>query len=140
MADSSLTAELVGTLQAGSINKHPSVKHDLNPSTAASKKQPVTLSQTDEISEAGEDEIPLSVLKPLPRRNNLPPLPDLRFEQSYLRSIEKAETPLAIAWITFKDQVCYSEFDITSAYVFTGPFRFVARHNSRTRIMWMAVH
>jgi hypothetical protein len=100
-----VAAEIVGTLQSASINKHPSVRHDLNPSTAASQKQPVTLDSTDDISDADEDEIPLSVLKPLPRRNNLPPLPDLRFEQSYLRSIEKAETPLAIAWITFKDQV-----------------------------------
>jgi hypothetical protein len=33
------------------------------------------------------------------------PLPDLRFEQSYLKSIENATTWQAVAYITVKDQV-----------------------------------
>jgi hypothetical protein len=105
MADSSIPIEIAGTIQAASINKHPSPKHDINPSTAASKKEPVKLDTTDEISDVDEDEIPVSVLRPVPRRQTLPPLPDLRFEQSYLRSIEKAQSWTTISWITFRDHV-----------------------------------
>lgn len=35
----------------------------------------------------------------------MPPLPDLRFEQSYLKSIEKAEGWGQVAYITVRDQV-----------------------------------
>lgn len=59
----------------------------------------------DELSNVAEDEIPLSVLDPIPRRNTMPPLPDLRFEQSYLKSIERAESWKGVLWITFVDQV-----------------------------------
>jgi Autophagy receptor ATG43 len=104
MADS-VPFEIASTIQTASINRHPDPRHDLNPSTAASKREPVTIS-SDDISDVGEDEIPLSVLRPLPRRHTLPPLPDLRFEQSYLRSIEKADTWAKVAWITFRDQAC----------------------------------
>ena len=65
----------------------------------------------DATSDAAEDEIPLSVLRPAPRHNTMPPLPDLRFEQSYLKSIEKAESWKGVAWITFRDQVlmCFAQ-------------------------------
>ena len=106
MADSSIPIEIAGIIQAASLNRHPDPRHDINPSTAASKKVPVALDSTDDISDVDEDEIPASVLRPVPRRQTLPPLPDLRFEQSYLRSIEKAESWGAISWITFRDQVC----------------------------------
>jgi Autophagy receptor ATG43 len=105
MASSSIPIEIAGTLQSASINRHPDPRHDLNPSTAASKKEPVTVAPTSDLSDVEEDEIPVSVLRPIPRRQTLPPLPDLRFEQSYLRSIEKAQTWGAISWITFRDQV-----------------------------------
>ena len=99
-------SELASTLQFGSIKRHPSPHHDLNPSTAASAKQTVTLdSRGDVDSDVDEDEIPISVLNPVPRKQTMPPLPDLRFEQSYLKSIEKAETWKGVAWITFRDQV-----------------------------------
>jgi hypothetical protein len=107
MASSSLPFEIASTIQAASINRHPDPRHDLNPSTAASKKDPVTISSSVDISDAEEDEIPASVLRPIPRRQTLPPLPDLRFEQSYLKSIEKAETWGAISWITFRDHVSW---------------------------------
>lgn len=107
----SLPIEIGGTLQSASINRHPDVRHDLNPSTSTSKKVPTRISSSDsgDISDVEDDEIPLSVLRPVPRRQTLPPLPDLRFEQSYLRSIEKAESWGAVAWITFKDQVSQCE-------------------------------
>lgn len=99
-------SELASTLQFGSIKRHPSPRHDLNPSTAASAKQPVTLDDRGDVdSDVDEDEIPISVLNPVPRKQTMPPLPDLRFEQSYLKSIEKAESWKGVAWITFRDQV-----------------------------------
>jgi DNA repair and recombination protein RAD54B len=103
---SNIPSEFASTLQGASINRHPSPRHDLNPSTAASEKQPVTLdSHADIDSDVAEDEIPVSVLNPVPRKQNMPPLPDLRFEQSYLKSIESAETWQGVLWITLKDQV-----------------------------------
>ncbi|OCK85070.1 DUF1770-domain-containing protein [Lepidopterella palustris CBS 459.81] len=97
--------EIASAIQSASINRHASVRHDLNPSTAASKKEPVTLSSSPAQSDVAEDEIPLSALHPVPRRNTMPPLPDLRFEQSYLKSIESATSWQSILWITFRDQV-----------------------------------
>jgi hypothetical protein len=105
MASSSVPFEIASTIQAASINRHPSPRHDLNPSTAASKKDPVTIASSADLSDVDEDEISVSVLRPVPRRQTLPPLPDLRFEQSYLKSIEKAETWGAVSWITFRDHV-----------------------------------
>jgi hypothetical protein len=49
---------------------------------------------------------PSRVLRPVHRRQNLPPLPDLRFEQSYLASIKDADSWGRVAWITTRDQVC----------------------------------
>ncbi|KAF2430962.1 DUF1770-domain-containing protein [Tothia fuscella] len=96
--------EIASTIQAGSINRHPDPKQDINPSTAASKKQRVTIDE-DELTDVGEDEVPLSALKPVPRRATLPPLPDLRFEQSYLKSIEHADGWQAVTYITARDML-----------------------------------
>ena len=98
----SSAADITSLIQDASIKKHPDPAHDLNPSTAASQKRPV--SPTTSIS-GSDASIPYSALKPIPRRSNLPPLPDLRFEQSYLASLEGAETWWKIAWITGRDQV-----------------------------------
>ncbi|KAF2148405.1 DUF1770-domain-containing protein [Myriangium duriaei CBS 260.36] len=98
--------QIAETIQTASIKRHPSVAHDANPSTAASAKQPVHFEEDvlSDAEEADEDEIPESVLRPLPRRSNLPPLPDLRFEQSYLASIQHAESWQGVAFITIRDQ------------------------------------
>ena len=98
--------EIAETIQTASIKRHPSPHHDLNPSTAASSKQPVTVSApSDTEDQEDEDVIPYSVIRPQPRRANLPPLPDLRFEQSYLASISGADTWSRVMWITTRDQV-----------------------------------
>jgi hypothetical protein len=118
---SSIPLQIAETIQTASIKRDPSPTHDLNPSTAASKKQPVTehrvpTSETflekypeDEFGldedEEYEEDIPYSVIKPIPRRRSFGPLPDLRFEQSYLASIAGAETWSRVAWITIRDQV-----------------------------------
>lgn len=106
--ESNIPSEIASTIQGAHIKRHPSPRHDLNPSTAASEKRPVKLdAHADLDDEVGEDEIPISVLNPVPRRQTMPPLPDLRFEQSYLKSIERAESWQGVAWITIRDQVGY---------------------------------
>ncbi|KAF2642187.1 DUF1770-domain-containing protein, partial [Massarina eburnea CBS 473.64] len=107
-------AEIGSIIQSASIKRNPSTLHDLNPSTAASERQPVHVSShadPDADSDAGEDEIPIDVLRPTPRGTTMPPLPDLRFEQSYLKSIEKAEGWKSVLWITLRDQVvmCFAQ-------------------------------
>ena len=91
------------------INRHPSAKHDLAPSTAADKKERVELdpdADLDDASAVGEDEVPTSILRPIQRRPVMPPLPDLRFEQSYLASIKDAKDWRFVTYITVRDQVC----------------------------------
>ncbi len=95
-------AELASVLQSASIKHHPDPAHDLNPSTAASQKRPV--SPTTSIS-SSSNSIPYSILKPIPRSTNFPPLPDLRFEQSYLASLQGVDSYWRIGWITTRDQV-----------------------------------
>lgn len=122
---SDLPMEIASTLQSASLKRDPSPSHDLNPSTTASEKIPVKVSHPKPSSEASygydtysalddadeidsEDEIPEYVLRPAPRRHSFPPLPDLRFEQSYLASIKGLEEEGRwgrIAWITIRDQV-----------------------------------
>lgn len=102
--------QLAETIQTASINRNPSPAHDINPSISASFKEPVELDTSPDssvLSNVGEDEVPISALRPAPRRAQLPPLPDLRFEQSYLSSIQNADTWQKVTWITFRDQVCY---------------------------------
>ncbi|KAI9788484.1 MAG: hypothetical protein M1835_002264 [Candelina submexicana] len=108
--------QLAETIQTASLNRAPSPTHDLNPSTAASSKQPVTVVPPHSPSSPSssnnediiEDEIPYSTIKPIRRKAALPPLPDLRFEQSYLASIREAREGGEwgrVGWITVRDQV-----------------------------------
>ncbi|KAF2672635.1 DUF1770-domain-containing protein [Microthyrium microscopicum] len=124
------TFELASTIQAASINRNPDPHIDINPSTAASQKVPVTISDSGDISDVEDDEIPTSVLRPVARKQTLPPLPDLRFEQSYLRSIEKAESWGAIAWITLKDQVFFPLFQGTLWELTLTGWRFWTKASS----------
>ena len=104
--------QVAETLQTAHINKRPSPEHDRAPSTAADSKQPVHLDHSatgDVDSDVEEDEIHTSILKPEPRRPQMPPLPDLRFEQSYLASIKDATTWHAVTYITVRDQVHITE-------------------------------
>jgi len=95
------------TLQTAHIQHSPSIEHDLNPSTAASAKEPVRLDSSpsmDSVPDVEEDEVPISLLRPAPRAQ-MPPLPDLRFEQSYLASIKDASDWKGVMFITLRDQV-----------------------------------
>ncbi|KAL2881134.1 hypothetical protein SGCOL_003424 [Colletotrichum sp. CLE4] len=104
---SSVPIQIAETIQTAHINRAPSPSHDLNPSTAASEKEPVTLEPVHDDLDDDEldDYIPRSVVNSKPRTAKLPPMPDLRFEQSYLNSISKADTWGRVAWITARDQV-----------------------------------
>jgi len=111
---SSMPLEIAETIQTAHIKRHPSPRHDLAPSTSADSKEPVRLEDAgghgldDELDELDDDDgIPYSVVKPQRRRQSahLPPLPDLRFEQSYLHSIAGANTWWKVAAITIRDQV-----------------------------------
>jgi hypothetical protein len=96
--------QVAETIQTAHINRAPSAQHDLNPSTAADTREPVHLGK--DVGDDDEDDIPVSVLRPARRFSNLPPIPDLRFEQSYLHSIQDAKSWWMVAWITTRDQVC----------------------------------
>lgn len=98
--------EVAETIQTAHIQRKPSVEHDVNPSTAAEGMQPVQIEpDLDALSDVEDDEIPISMLRPTPRRPQMPPLPDLRFEQSYLASIKDAQGWQGVAFITIRDQV-----------------------------------
>ncbi|RHZ52325.1 DUF1770 domain-containing protein [Aspergillus thermomutatus] len=98
--------ELAETIQAASIKRDPSPRHDINPSTSASEKRPVTQRASSEAGSIPSDIVdPSRMIRPVSRRHTLPPLPDLRFEQSYLASLRGADTWGRVAWITIRDQV-----------------------------------
>ncbi|CAI7675575.1 unnamed protein product [Penicillium pancosmium] len=98
--------EISETIQAAHIRSNPSPTHDINPSTAASEKQPVVVGPASDAGSLPSDFVdPSRVIRPVRRRQTLPPLPDLRFEQSYLASIKDADTWGRVAWITVRDQV-----------------------------------
>ncbi|KAI0115948.1 hypothetical protein GGR51DRAFT_502669 [Nemania sp. FL0031] len=135
MSTSSIPTQIAEVIQTAHINRAPSPRHDLNPSTAASTREPAHLSPlptgsssssarhrhghaqarryTTELdtTDDDDDDIPLSVLvrpRGAPRRQraaSFPPMPDLRFEQSYLHSIAGAETWGRVVWITVRDQI-----------------------------------
>lgn len=114
------TNEFLSTLQTASINHHPDPAYDINPGTSASSKIPVHISPSSHSDPHGpvahaaspthnhphpsDDTIPLDVLQPAPRAT-LPPLPDLRFEQSYLARISTCQNPWSVAWVTLLDHV-----------------------------------
>ncbi|KAL4883291.1 hypothetical protein BJY04DRAFT_185281 [Aspergillus karnatakaensis] len=106
--------QIAETIQTASVNRAPSAAHDLNPPTSSSEKKPVV-----ELTPSDADSIPSDVvdqhrvLRPAARRHTLPPLPDLRFEQSYLASIRGADTWGRVAWITVRDQVLLPLFQGT---------------------------
>ncbi|KAK5052118.1 hypothetical protein LTR84_002922 [Exophiala bonariae] len=113
-------AEFASVIQSASIKRHPSPAHDINPSTAASKKVPGTAeypstespthSRSHSLASASTassstSTIPSEIIRQRPRRRDLPPMPDFRFEQSYLASIKNAESNWKVAFITIRDQV-----------------------------------
>lgn len=123
MASSNPAVELASTIQSASVKRHPSPHHDVNPGTAASAKATATAtvhptrfssssstsaSASAQSASTSSDGISSDIVDNIssrPRRSTLPPLPDLRFEQSYLASIRNAESWRRVAYITIRDQV-----------------------------------
>ncbi|QUC19514.1 uncharacterized protein UV8b_03755 [Ustilaginoidea virens] len=112
MDPESVVTEVAETIQIGHIRSHPDLNYHAAPSTAADRKEQIIfhsprLSDDDLLDDMADDggDLPYSVLRPAPKTHNLPPLPDLRFEQSYLRSIENADTWWKILLITARDQI-----------------------------------
>lgn len=100
-------SEIAGTVQAASVIPDPSPAHDINPTTSASEKHHVLESAiTDDTDSIPSDVVdPSRMVRTMVRQKHLPPLPDLRFEQSYLASLKDADTWGRVAWITIRDQV-----------------------------------
>ncbi|KAI1500474.1 hypothetical protein F5X99DRAFT_236240 [Biscogniauxia marginata] len=61
--------------------------------------------EEDEDEDDDDEDIPLSVLRPRHRNRSFPPMPDLRFEQSYMHSLRGAESWWKVVWVTVRDQV-----------------------------------
>ncbi|KAJ2899105.1 DUF1770-domain-containing protein [Zalerion maritima] len=102
---SSIPLQVAETVQTASINRNPSANHDVNPSTAAARKIPANV-VSEKYPGSDFEGSEYGVVKPRPRPSHMAyPLPDLRFEQSYLKSIEKADTWGKVAWVTFKDMM-----------------------------------
>lgn len=105
MADHAM--DIPQIIQSASINRNPDPAHDINPTTAASEKHPVAVGPDSETNSIASDIVDSRhFVQPIHRRQTLPPLPDLRFEQSYLASIKDADSWGRVAWITTRDQVC----------------------------------
>lgn len=79
MASSDIPMQIAETIQTAHINRDPSAAHDINPSTAADKREPVVLEdrkvEADEGDDEDDDDIPTSVLRPQRRFSHLPALP-----------------------------------------------------------------
>lgn len=98
--------QVAETIQTASLNRNPSPVHDVNLSASTSEKQPAVRTAPSEAPSIPSDIVDASrIIRPVSRHRNLPPLPDLRFEQSYLASLRGAETWGRVAWITIRDQV-----------------------------------
>ncbi|KAL3476132.1 DUF1770-domain-containing protein [Aspergillus californicus] len=138
--------QVAETIQTAYINRTPSVSQDVNPPTSASKK-PVELTPSDADS-IPSDVVDHRALRPASRRPTLPPLPDLRFEQSYLASIRGAETWGRVAWITTRDQILLPLVQGTLWTLALSGWRFWNRNaslggqtlGSRVRRWWYGVN
>ncbi|KAL2825612.1 hypothetical protein BDW59DRAFT_71503 [Aspergillus cavernicola] len=97
--------QLAETIQTASLNRAPSAARDVNPPTSTSEKKPLVDLTPSDAGSIPSDIVDHRALRPAARRPTLPPLPDLRFEQSYLASLRGADTWGRVAWITIRDQV-----------------------------------
>ncbi|OQD74342.1 hypothetical protein PENDEC_c011G02693 [Penicillium decumbens] len=147
MADHAL--DIPQVLQSASINRNPSPAHDINPSTSGSQKQPVVAAPASDAASIASDIVdPSRVIRPVRRRQTLPPLPDLRFEQSYLASIRDADSWGRVAWITIRDQVLLPLIQGTVWTLALSGWRFWNRNaslsghtlGSRIRRWWYEVN
>lgn len=121
-----MATELASIVQSAHIQHDPDPDRDIAPSTAADKRIPADIVSSDELHDFLDDQddnasthssspsdtstIPSDIIVPRPRRpiagqRQHLPLPDLRFEQTYLASIRNADTTAKVVYITIRDQV-----------------------------------
>lgn len=92
--------------------EHSEILQGLASSTMANESELYEMdSSKEKYEELGgvdseEEDIPYSALRPTPQQQSLPPLPDLRFQESYMKSISAADTWWKVLLITTRDQVC----------------------------------
>lgn len=157
-----MASELASVIQSAHIEHQPSVAHDVNPSTTASAKIPAEIVSDDHepddhelddtSSRASENStIPSDVVRPRPRqspgRQRLP-LPDLRFEQTYLASIKNADTTGMVVYITIRDQVLMPLVQGIGYHLLISGWRFMNRGSkftgqtlgARVRKWWWGVN
>lgn len=103
--------EAAETIQTASVNHNPSAAFDVNPTSEKRQISESAISDTDSIPSDVVD--PSRMVRTVVRQRNLPPLPDLRFEQSYLASLKDADTWGRVAWITTRDQVLFPPRSLT---------------------------
>ena len=143
---SSVPIQIAEIIQTASINRAPSPHHDLNPSTAASNKQPVRIqSSPTSPTSSRRSKRSYEVVEPVPRNSKLPPLPDLRFEQSYLASLQGSQDWKVIGYITIRDHVrTYHGVEVRYAFLMIGltdspgPSPSCPRHTLDSRHFWLA--
>ena len=139
-----MASELASVIQSTHIEHNPSVAHDVNPSTAASKKIPAEIVPNDNDHDHDHDHdlddtsshtsdsstIPSDVIRSRPRkapsRHHLP-LPDLRFEQTYLASLKNADTTGKVAYITIRDQVLMPLLQGVGYHLLISGWRYMNR-------------
>lgn len=159
-----MATELASIVQSAHLQENPSLEHDVNPSTAASRKIPAEIVSPDEndlsdpLADLHSDDsetsspIPSDILRPVSRkrastRQNMP-LPDLRFEQTYLASIKNATTNYQVAYITIRDQILMPLIQGVGYHLIISGWRywnrgsqFQGRHaGARLRRWWWEVN
>ncbi len=126
---SSIPLQIAETVQTAHIRHNPSAIRDLAPSTAADTKVVLEVADVEDVDEDeveddddeedddDDDTTAWDTTPPqtsrlarwtvaaAPKGRPLPPLPDLRFEQSYLHSLAAADTWWKVALVTLRDQV-----------------------------------
>ncbi|KAI2637330.1 hypothetical protein GGS21DRAFT_472494 [Xylaria nigripes] len=107
---SSAQAHLAELIQSAQLQREASPPRDLIFSPRHLRRKSQNEDEIDD-NDIDDEDIPLSVLvqpreaHPFHRTKVFPPMPDLRFEQSYLHSIAGAKTWWRVAWITLRDQI-----------------------------------
>ena len=87
---------------------HSTHSRDSHTSSRPRRDYPIyRVPSASDVGSIDTDIVPPSRIAKAPHRR--PPIPDLRFEQSYLASISGAETWGKVAWITTRDQVRYNQ-------------------------------
>lgn len=152
-----MASELASVVQSAHIQHNPDPDHDINPSTAASAKIPATISSPDHQHDdplsdiSSQSSISSEVLRPQPRQQRPAghlPLPDLRFEQTYLASLKNCETTGAVLYVTIRDQVLLPLAQGIGYHLLISGWRYMNRGSqfagvglgARVRKWWWSVN